>query len=131
MCFNVERLFPALLMGSRGRFVSRKVLQRHGSILLLFLITANVAGCAIVYQDVDGTKHIIGLANVEIRPPADDRTIAGNVVDVTIVGAGIYSTEVHGGLVLGYSRDVTASIRDNVLVIGNPIQAIQARRQIE
>ena len=87
-----------------------------------------VAGCALVYDDVNGTRHVIGLANVEIRPPADHRTIAGDIVDVTIIGVGIYNTGVHGGLVLGYSRDVTASIRDNALVLGNPLQAIRARR---
>jgi hypothetical protein len=99
---------------------------RRPSIWLLLIIVTSITSCAVVYDDANGTKHIIGLAKVEIRPPADDRSIAGDVVDVTIIGVGVYNTEVHGGLVLGYSREVSAAIRDNVLVIGNPMQAIQA-----
>jgi hypothetical protein len=90
------------------------------------IIVASVAGCALVYTEADGTKHIIGLANVEIRPPADPRTIAGEVVDTTVIGLGIYNTEAEGGFVLGYGRDVSAAIRDNALVTGNPLQAIQS-----
>ena len=101
------------------------LLQKPESILPLLVIVANVAGCAVIYEDASGTKHIVGFANVQIRPPADDRTIAGDVIDVTIIGVGIYNTEVQGGLMLGYSRDVFAEIRDNALVIGNPIQAIR------
>jgi hypothetical protein len=94
-------------------------------VLAMMVMAASVAGCAVVYTEADGTKHIIGLANVEIRPPADPRTIAGEVVDTTVIGLGIYNTEAQGGFVLGYGRDVTAAIRDNALVIGNPLQAIQ------
>lgn len=101
------------------------MLPRRGSILSLLVVVASVAGCAVVYDDANGTKHIIGLANVEIRPPADDRTIAGEVVDVTIIGIAVYNTETHGGVVLGYSQEAIASIRDNALVIGNPLQAIR------
>ncbi len=88
-------------------------------------MVTSVAGCAVVYTDADGTRHIIGLANVEIRPPADPRTIAGEVVDTTVIGLAIYNTDAQGGFVLGYGRDVSAAIRDNALVIGNPLQAIQ------
>lgn len=94
------------------------------TLALAGLFTA-MTGCAVTYEADDGSRHIFGFSKIEIRPPTDPVAIAGHVADVTIVGLAIHNTHEHGGLVLGYSRDVGAAIRDNVLVLGNPMQAIQ------
>jgi hypothetical protein len=92
---------------------------------LALAATASVPGCALVYTDDAGTKHVIGLTAIEIRPSADPRTVAGDVVDVTVVGLGIFATQANAGAVLGYGREISAAVRDHALVLGNPMQAIQ------
>lgn len=118
--------------GVRGRLVSasaRRTLwsldrARHGARVLA--IPLALSSCAAVYTNPDGTKHVVGLVRVSIRPATDAVALAGDVVDVTVLGLGVYSTPPHSGLVLGYSREVTASIRDNALVLGNPLQEIRS-----
>src|SRR4051812_33370080 len=100
----------------RRRFLGRVA-------VVTFLCVATV-GCAVVYDDSDGTKHIMGLANVEVRPPGSGVTIAGDVIDVKIIGLGIYMTQAYSGVVVGYSREISAAVRDNALVLGNPLQTI-------
>jgi hypothetical protein len=46
---------------------------------------------------------------------------AGDVVDVTSAGISVGSTPQGGFLTLGYSRQVTAALRNNVLVLGDPL----------
>jgi hypothetical protein len=90
----------------------------------LLLVVLMLASCAAVYTDSAGVKHVLGLVALEIRPPPDPQTIAGDIVDITIAGVGFYATSEQGSFVLGYEHDVTAALRDSSLVIGNPIQAI-------
>jgi hypothetical protein len=96
-----------------------------------WLLTVIVAalpcqGCAVDYTDADGNRHVIGLADVTIHPSHDQGTFAGDVVDVTSAGISIGRTPQGGFVTIGYSREVTAALRDNVLVLGNPTSLLSA-----
>lgn len=84
--------------------------------------------CSFSYVDSSGNHHVIGLVDVAIRPAADARTLAGSVVDVTSVGLIVSSTAQGGYVSLGYNREATAALRDNALVIGNPVNLERAAR---
>jgi hypothetical protein len=62
--------------------------------------------------------------SVVIEPSPKDGRLAGNVVAITALGLVAGSNAQGKYLALGYDRQATASIRDNVVVIGNPMLAI-------
>ena len=88
---------------------------------LAALLACSAGGCAIRYDDRAGNHHILGLVEVIIPPPAASQTLAGTVVSVTTFGA-LASRNAQGGtLALGYASETTAAIKDNALVLGNPL----------
>ena len=80
--------------------------------------------CAFSYTDADGNRHMLGLVDITVHSPAAPETFAGNVVDVAAIGL-IASVTAQGGYIaLGYSHEATAALRDNVLVIGDPVRPL-------
>ena len=80
-----------------------------------------MSGCALSYVDDDGSRHIIGFASVVIPPPDRNEPTAGNVIDLTTIGLSFNDMPEGQSLTLGYSRAVTATLKDNSLVLGNPL----------
>jgi hypothetical protein len=83
-------------------------------------------GCAVTYTDEAGAQHTIGLVDIAVKAPADPATLAGNVVEVTSVGISVGQTAQGTYVTAGYNQQTTAVLRDNALVLGNPITAIAA-----
>ena len=65
-----------------------------------------------------------------MRAPAAPETFAGDVVDVTSLGLSIGQNAQGGYLTAGYNRQTTAALRDNALVLGNPVTALSQKRDI-
>jgi hypothetical protein len=89
-------------------------------LLAVIIAALPCQGCAVDYTDPDGSRHVIGLVDLTIHRSYDPATFAGEVVDVTSAGVSIGRTPQGGFVTLGYSREVTAALRNNVLVLGNP-----------
>ncbi len=89
--------------------------------LLACVLLGFLGACAFSYVDSDGTRHIIGLVNMRIEPTENSQTFAGEVLDVTSVGLAYHSATGNTSFTIGYSRNVTAALRDNALVLGNPL----------
>jgi hypothetical protein len=102
---------------------------RAAACLLLGLSTA-LGGCAFTYTDANGDRHAVGLLDVTVRAPAAPETFAGDVVEVTSLGLSIGQTAQGGYLTAGFNRETTAALRDNALVLGNPVTALSATRRI-
>jgi len=81
-----------------------------------------LSACAVSYVDDAGNQHVIGFASIVIAPSAQNQPTAGNVVDLTTVGLSLNSMPEGRSLSLGYSRAVTATLKNNVLVLGNPLE---------
>jgi hypothetical protein len=90
--------------------------------LCLAALLALPGGCSLTFIDEDGRKHVLGLVHMTIAP-ADEQT-AGDVVGVQTLGLSIYETPIHSGISLGWHSEKTAALKNNVLVIGNPISKI-------
>ena len=86
-------------------------------------------GCALSYMDEHGDRHMIGLLDVTVHSPAAPETFAGSVVEITSFGLSVGHTAQGGYLTAGYNREVTAALRDNALVLGNPIALLSAVKQ--
>ncbi|WP_162917212.1 hypothetical protein [Dongia deserti] len=80
-----------------------------------------LGGCAVDYVDKDGVRHVIGFASLVIPPPDSAAPTAGHVIDVTTVGLSISDMPDSASVTLGYNRSVTAVLKDNALVLGNPL----------
>jgi hypothetical protein len=80
-----------------------------------------LGGCAVSYVDDDGTRHIIGFASIVIPPPDRHEPTAGNIIDLTTIGLSLNDMPDGQSITLGYSRAVTATLKDNALVLGNPL----------
>jgi hypothetical protein len=91
---------------------------------LLALVAAVVQGCAFTYVDAHGDRHAIGLLDITIHSPASIATVAGDVVEVTTFGLSVGSTAQGGYVTAGYNHEVTAALRDDALVIGNPVNLL-------
>jgi hypothetical protein len=104
--------------------------RRQSAVACLLLgLSTPLGGCAFPYTDINGDRHAVGL-DVTVRAPAAPETFAGDVVEVTSLGLSIGQTAQGGYLTAGFNRETTAALRDNALVLGNPVTALSATRRI-
>ena len=103
-----------------------------GTAGLLLSLATGLCGCAFSYTDTNGDRHVIGLVDMTVRAPAAPATLAGDVVEITSLGLSLGQNAQGGYLTAGFNRQTTAALRDNALVIGNPVTALaQTRQRIE
>jgi hypothetical protein len=99
--------------------------QGPGAIAYLLLVLATgLDGCAFSYTDANGDRHAIGLVDITVRAPAAAETLAGDVVEVTSLGLSVGQNAQGGFVTAGFNRQTTAALRDNALVLGNPVTAL-------
>jgi hypothetical protein len=104
--------------------VFRIVSRSAACALFGIALGAALSGCAVTYDGKDGSRHVIGLVDLQIAPAGDNKTLAGNVVAVKAVGVLASAHDGQTTFALGYASETTASIKDNAFVLGNPTQAI-------
>ena len=85
---------------------------------------SGLGGCAFSYTDANGDRHAIGLVDITVRAPAAPETLAGDIIEVTSVGLSIGQNAQGGYLTAGFNHQATAALRDNALVLGNPLTAL-------
>ena len=79
------------------------------------------AACSISWQEADGSRRVLGFVSLRLTDAADHPTFAGTAVTMTTIGLGVVATDAETIVNLGYLNIATANLRDNVLVIGNPL----------
>lgn len=87
----------------------------------LQLLCALLGACSMSFEDGQGGRRIIGFVDLTVTPAPPGTPIAGKVVDLTTVGIAVADTADGGHLSLGYTRDVVAVLRDDSLVLGDPL----------
>ena len=85
-------------------------------------LLALLGGCSVTFVDEGGRKHVLGLVHLTVAP--SEGPTAGDVVGVQTLGLSIYETPIHSGIALGWHSERTAALKNNVLVIGNPMTAL-------
>jgi hypothetical protein len=107
--------------------------RRHGPSVIACLLLglgSGLGGCAFTYTDANGDRHAIGLVDITIRAPAAPETLAGDVVEITTLGLSVGQNVQGGYLTAGFNRQATAALRDNALVLANPVTALLPSRRI-
>lgn len=91
--------------------------------LLPCLAAAVLCGCSATWTEADGTRRIVGLGVVAISIPADtDQTsFAGNAIDMTTIGLSLSGAGDETVIALGYLNMTMARLRNNALVVGDPL----------
>jgi hypothetical protein len=123
----VENGSPVRSETEIGEELMSTLSRRHGGFPLLITILASVlcGGCAYSYVDDDGSRRLVGFVDMRIQA-APEETYAGNVVDLRTLGLSVNENEQGTNVSVGYSREITAAIRNHALVKGNPFQVSEA-----
>ena len=90
--------------------------------LLLAVCYLALSGCSYSYIDDDGLRHVVGVVNLKLKSADDSTTYAGHVVDLSKFGVSVNENAAGHNFTIGYNRQVTGYLRDNALVIGNPME---------
>jgi hypothetical protein len=88
------------------------------------VVVSVLQGCAANYIDSMGNRHVIGLVDFTLHSATPRLTFAGNITEITSLGISVGRTGQGGYITAGYSREVTAALRNNALVVGNPINLL-------
>ena len=80
-----------------------------------------LSGCSYNYIDDNGTRHIFGLVNIKLEPTSNE-IYAGEIIDLRTFGISINKHDEGGSISIGYSRDISGNLKNNVLVLGNPFK---------
>lgn len=99
--------------------------------ILLSLVVPALSACSYSSIDEAGNRHVVGFVALTIAAPdaaapasgpaASGPVVAGSVVEVTTLGLAAGSSPQGGHLSLGYSREVSGLLRDDALVLGDPL----------
>ncbi|WP_149471978.1 hypothetical protein [Roseomonas genomospecies 6] len=93
--------------------------------VLAGVLALTTGACTYSTVDEAGNRRIVGLVDMTVAPgdagPAPGVPFAGTVIDLTTLGIAVAQNEQGFSLSLGYARDVSAAIRDDALVCGNPL----------
>lgn len=89
----------------------------------LYIMTISIlSSCAYTHVADDGTKYIIGLVNLKIKPSNSNEQLAGDSVSITSVGISFYSTPIHNGFTVGYNNEDITTLRQNSLVFSSDLK---------
>lgn len=91
-------------------------MRRLRTVLLLGCLLLP-CGCAYTIVDNDGTKHIIGLAKIDIPPQSKQSLVVGESVSVKTFGISISKTIIGGGVSLGYSDEAITTLFGETLIV--------------
>ena len=86
---------------------------------ILFVCTMGIAGCAHVYVDANGTKHIVGLVHVRLPVHVDSKQVTEEV-KISNVGFLFAKTELETSIGFGYNRMSLMALPNDACVAINP-----------
>ena len=99
------------------------VLPRIVRIVFAASILAS-AGCAYHFVDTNGNQRIVGFVDIETKLANNSAEFAGELVKLQTFGLLVSSNPVGSSMALGYDSEVFAQLKNNSLVVGNPLNAI-------
>ena len=84
--------------------------------LILCGVLLVLSACSATIVQPDGSVRVIGLVDMTVKPGPENT--AGEVVQITSIGASVNWGSGFGGLTLGYSDIQFANMKNNVLAVG-------------
>lgn len=84
-----------------------------------------LSGCAYIVEDGSGVRRVIGFVDMEVEAPPPNTPVAGKFLSVRSVGVTVTDAADSSGLVVGYSDQSFATLRDGTLVDGHPLRPME------
>jgi hypothetical protein len=84
------------------------------------VVMSALQGCAHIWVDADGTRHVIGLVSLSLLPPSAAPT-AGESIRSQSIGLSFSASEAGSAFVLGYSDTTLAFVRNDSLVFADAL----------
>lgn len=88
---------------------------RAGAIGPLMLVSAFCGGCAHVWIDAAGNRHVVGLVALTL-PPSDVTRHGAETIRTRAVGLTLTRSDIGSALVLGYHDSSLTAVHNNVAV---------------
>ena len=94
--------------------------RRVGAAVAALAAAALLPGCAHVYVDADGARHVIGLVWLKLSPATAEAS-AGESLRTRSLGLTLTTSEVGSALTLGYSDATLAFLRNDSVVMASAL----------
>ena len=88
--------------------------------LLLAVTPLPFCGCAITTVGADGSREVLGFVQMKLPASTPPGALAGETIELNVVGLLVFSSPVGGGVALGYAREQITGLKNNVLVLNAP-----------
>lgn len=93
---------------------------------LLAAMTLASSGCALTTVGADGSREVVGFVRMSLPAPTPAGTLAGETIELNVLGLLVFGSPVGGGVALGYSREQITGLKNNVLVLGAADRSVGA-----
>lgn len=77
-------------------------MNRSWLVVCLGAMCAALGGCAHVWTDAGGTRHVLGLVSMEIPPAKGVKAGGGEFVRISSFGVSVIRSELETGIAIGY-----------------------------
>ncbi|MBL8351056.1 MAG: hypothetical protein JNL87_12185 [Burkholderiaceae bacterium] len=95
-------------------------------------MTLPFCGCAITTVGADGSREVVGFVRMKLPASTPAGALAGETIELNVVGLLVFGSPVGGGFALGYSKEQLTGLKNNVLVLdAAPCSAGATDRQRE
>ena len=79
-----------------------------------------MCGCAVTKVNADGSREVVGFVHMKLPANSKPGALAGETVELNVLGLLVFNNPVGGGVALGHSREQVTALKNNVLVLRNP-----------
>lgn len=93
---------------------------RVGCAHSLAAVLLALQGCAHMWVDADGTRHVVGLVSLSL-PSQSSAPTAGESIRSRSIGLSFSASEAGSAFVIGYSDTTFAFVRDHSLVFADAL----------
>ena len=106
------RIMENCLVGSLWVFRIKK--------LLLAMMMLPLCGCAVTKFGDDGSREVFGFVRMKLPASAPAGALAGETIEISVVGLLVFSSPAGGGVAVGYSIEQVSALKNDVLVLRAP-----------
>lgn len=88
--------------------------------LCMAVLALPLCGCAVTKVGADGSREVVGFVHMKLPANSKLGALAGEAVELNVLGLLVFNSPVGGGVALGYSREQVTALRNNALVLRDP-----------
>ena len=99
--------------------------QRSIYSCLFFVVLLSTSGCAVSFVNDEGKKRVIGFVDLTLGIDEGDEDTGGQLAELSNVGILFSTNPISTGIGLGYTKETTIKIKNDVLILMDNIKESQ------